>query len=416
MTVHRSGSRARRTKSQARKADGSPPAVSAFHSIHERAAIAAGTPHPEDRTLRQGAVLVSRALWDWFWHLARYAFDKAPPFLPYDAPDTGIITVDDRTTIGLAGDWGSGTDSAYAVAKAMRALSPDITIHLGDVYYTGSRAEFRDYFLPEDCWPRGKKGTYALNGNHEMYSAGHAYFAAIKELGQQRSYFCLENAHWRLVALDTGYLCSGNIRVILAKVPFVRKLFHDSTSLPQPLIDWLRDVVFADATDARPVVFLSHHQPYSAFVGEVEYKRVRACIEPYLPRTCLWIWGHEHRMALYSGREGVRGRCIGHGGIPVELPFKVAADNRGLVVYDERVSPAIVDNIRTGYNGFAVMSLVGAAMTLRYYDELSREGDAEDFLLEERWVVVDGAAKGTVKLGARGAALTAVEGLDALVE
>ena len=39
-----------------------------------------------------------------------------------------------------------------------------------------------------------------------MYSGGHAYFRAIQEdFGQEASFFCLENDHWRIVALDSGY-------------------------------------------------------------------------------------------------------------------------------------------------------------------------------------------------------------------
>jgi hypothetical protein len=48
-----------------------------------------------------------------------------------------------------------------------------------------------------------------------MYARGYAYFDRMlprlgpitngKTHGQKASYFCLENQHWRIIALDTGY-------------------------------------------------------------------------------------------------------------------------------------------------------------------------------------------------------------------
>jgi hypothetical protein len=61
----------------------------------------------------------------------------------------------------------------------MEELDPDITIHLGDVYFAGKQEEFDEYFMGADDWPRGSLQrsdeitalpSYALNGNHEMYS------------------------------------------------------------------------------------------------------------------------------------------------------------------------------------------------------------------------------------------------------
>ena len=138
----------------------------------------------------------------------------------------------------LASDLGRN-GSAFAVADAIRAHSPDVAIHLGDVYYSGTKDEFRDYFLGPRCWPRGTlgetrggaRGTYALNGNHEMYSGGAGYFRrALPAFGQETSYFCLENAHWRIIGLDTGYFAKS--------FPFL-ELFVASSDEPRSA-RWLR--------------------------------------------------------------------------------------------------------------------------------------------------------------------------------
>jgi hypothetical protein len=54
------------------------------------------------------------------------------------------------------------------------------------MYYVGDQVEVDENFLgirkppanPVDplCWPKGSQGTFALNGNHEMYARGYAYF------------------------------------------------------------------------------------------------------------------------------------------------------------------------------------------------------------------------------------------------
>src|SRR6202035_5285651 len=66
-------------------------------------------------------------------------------------------------------------------------------------------------------WTRGKVGSFALLGNHEMYAQGIAFFDHLLHTlgsrdrssrnygGQKARFFCLENDHWRILGLDTGY-------------------------------------------------------------------------------------------------------------------------------------------------------------------------------------------------------------------
>jgi hypothetical protein len=56
---------------------------------------------------------------------------------------------------------------------------------------------------------------FCLDGNHEMYARGFAYFDRIlpalgpmlhgKPCAQKASFFCLENEYWRIIGLDTAY-------------------------------------------------------------------------------------------------------------------------------------------------------------------------------------------------------------------
>jgi hypothetical protein len=359
--------------------------------------------------------LLTRAWWKWLWKYLKVVFTKREQFAEYEQPFTerpGVYSIPSTCVIALAADWGTGTASAYAVRDQIRARRPDITIHLGDVYYSGTDQEFKDFFLGEDDWPRGSLqragprsagGTYTLNANHEMYSGGTGYFrVALPSLGQQTSYFCLENEHWRFVAIDTGYF-SRSVP-LLERIPALHHL-HTAN------LAWLERVVFADRTDRRPVVLLSHHQWFSAY--DSEYKRIGKQVRPFLDRVLLWFWGHEHRFAGYApfGFDGasVRARCIGHGGMPIELGGQPKQDrNRPLVFADDRENPdasaALGDRI--GYCGFAVVSLVGARLEVEYVDEKG------EVLLTERWMRdgerLVGSASGGNKLRVFGRPLSAL--------
>jgi hypothetical protein len=159
---------------------------------------------------------LSKAFLRWVKDYLKVAFSRRHRFLHYDSSNraAGINTLPGDCTVALASDWGSGTEMAYRVRDRIVSHDPHITVHLGDVYYTGKIEEFADYFLGDDDWPRGSLQpgdestalpSYTLNANHEMYSGGFGYFDAIQRLGQETSYFCLENEHWRIVALDSGY-------------------------------------------------------------------------------------------------------------------------------------------------------------------------------------------------------------------
>ena len=72
------------------------------------------------------------------------------------------------------------------VADRIRQFHPDLTIHLGDVYYVGDQTEIDENFLGKKTspyepvqWPTGAKGSFALSGNHEMYARGMGYISSI---------------------------------------------------------------------------------------------------------------------------------------------------------------------------------------------------------------------------------------------
>jgi len=308
-------------------------------------------------------------------------------FLTYakSDPDQGVYRLegdDTKIRIALAGDWATGTDEAALIGQLIAKFKPHYSIHLGDVYYVGGPNEVDENFLGiksssndyDPClWPNGSRGSFALNGNHEMYARGYAYFDRMlpklglisdgKPHGQKASFFCLENDHWRIIDLDTGYNSIG--------WPIIEYIKQPACALRAEQIDWLREVVRPRDDDSRGIILLTHHQYYSRY--DYWYTKQAKQLAEFFSRPVLWFWGHEHRMAIYPEygvRGGIRafGRCIGHGGMPVDLPpAKPKHPDRAVEFVDKRHYPND-ENLTIGFNGFARMSLDGNRTTIDYVD------------------------------------------------
>jgi hypothetical protein len=330
--------------------------------------------------------------WAWFksWLAATYRMDiesffvpaeKKHPFDPYPlAGERGhydlstMLAPDNSIRIAFAGDWGTGTDEAQRIADNMVAPNPELTIHLGDVYYVGLDAEVKENCLGHDThiykgvfWRNGSKGSFALNGNHEMYSGGNGYFDTfLPTLGiptsqdkqQLRSYFCLETPGWRILAIDTGYN-SANL--------------FGNCKLDDNLIDWLRTVI-DPVKNRKPTVLLSHHQWFSDF-GDDAYETPADQMAEFLKdQEIIWLWGHEHRLSLYNKYKGSNGitayaRCIGHGGTPVEIR-QPTVDVHQVEYYDasNQRTQTLEDGTVVGLNGYVQMVIKDSTLTLEYLD------------------------------------------------
>jgi hypothetical protein len=285
----------------------------------------------------------------------RHAFNADPP---------EPVEINDRARIILVGDWGSGIPRAQRVASGMRAAIEQArregrevhVIHLGDVYYSGWEYEYRNRFL--EHWPvrpdeADTMGSWCLNGNHDMYSGGHAYFDVLLADPRFRrqgraSFFRLYNTNWQLLGLDTAW---------------------DDNGLKDPQASWLADTL---ARNAHKPVLLTHHQLFSAFEDAPEAGQIlRQKLRPLLQQQPVhsWFWGHEHRFVIYDPTAEVRhARLIGNGGVPVYMTHK---DSDGFV------SPVAFEDrrfIQSGLEhwamlGFAVLDFDGPKMNVSYVDE-----------------------------------------------
>ena len=231
---------------------------------------------------------------------AKTLYDRlfADSFPQQRPTDDGIESIPNHARVALMADWGTGLYGAPAVAKSIENDGDrlDAILHLGDIYYSGLSNEVEERFL--QFWPRRSDAvSRALNANHEMYCKGEGYFQRVlPAFGQRSSYLALQNDHWTLVGLDTGY---------------------DDHDLDDQQLAWVREV-FAQAGD-RKIALLSHHQLFSHF--ESQGTDLANKLGPLLAagRVTAWYWGHEHRCAIYApsaAHGGMHGRCLGHGGMP----------------------------------------------------------------------------------------------------
>jgi hypothetical protein len=338
----------------------------------------------------------------WLASYLKYAFTRRYPFPDYTkTTNTGIYRLAPAIPgavikLAIAGDWGTGTKEAETIAGHMKDESPDLTIHLGDVYYVGDAPE-----IDENCfgkstdnfkgvkWPHGARGSFALNGNHEMYANGKPYFTKFLDSlgmparmpGQIASFFCLETDSWRIIALDTGYNSVGV--PILSLIPGINHIpaIGGDCHLESALITWLRETV-RPAGDPKATLLLSHHQYCTAFSDNAYSKPAEQLSEFFRGQDVVWIWGHEHRLGIYEkfsalGGVSAYGRSVGHSGMPVllETPDPQKAP---IELYDSR-SHALDDGSQVGENGYVILSIAGAVLTLDYRDLSNAQLLAESF-------------------------------------
>ena len=242
-------------------------------------------------------------------------FEKAP--YPQGVPGTKPLPPNAK--VALLADWGGDNPAARRIASITTKQQGNIGIHLGDIYYGGIQSECETFLQlwpfqtnikhPEIGVPAGS--SFALNGNHEMYSGGEAYFdVVLKAFGQPQPFFCPENEFWRLIGLDTAYN-GGRLKPGDLNDPIARQW------------NWLIEIL--KKSDGKKNILLTHHQPVSAHAAEFSASLpLRTDVADLLategvsPEAIFgWFFGHEHRCALYQDSATQFNAClIGNGCIP----------------------------------------------------------------------------------------------------
>ncbi|MGH9396506.1 MAG: metallophosphoesterase family protein [Terriglobia bacterium] len=283
-----------------------------------------------------------------------------------------------KARVAILGDWGTGQQAALNVLEQIAAKKPDVVIHLGDIYYSGTAFEDQTYFY--EPWSRilnlaqTKIPTFTMSGNHDMYSGGCGYYNLIDQLGQRASYFCLRNNDWQFLAMDTG--------------------LHDSnpswngaaaTYLEDAELIWHKDKI--GGAGNRRTVLLSHHPLFTAYEnieGGAVNLRLYAQVNTFIPKVDLWLWGHEHNFVVYEPYMGVeRARCLGHAAFPLSVDERPVQPHFAQVpvMKKDRNGKDITLGSADGVvnHGYAIIDLDGASAAVGYY----QDSDATTPLFEE---------------------------------
>lgn len=296
------------------------------------------------------------------------------------AGDTGGDS--ERVRVVFVADWATGTDIAKNVMRCIGEQQPDIVIHLGDVYYSGTKQEMQEHFLSivREHLP-AKTQVFNLAGNHDLYAGGDGYYWLIDELGQPASYFCLRNDHWQILSIGAP--------------PEIGSPMSAQAAAPDidPLeVEWHRHKIATAA--GRKTIMLSHYQLFTASgnIARSADNRPLAVNQVFMDAFAdhladidAWFWGHEHNLAAFDPYLGLeRGRCIGSGAIPVALmwePYETLDD----LALPEGVDAAPVMNpdCRLGHDGdhyhhaFCVLDIDGPDGEMTYFQVPGVDGDAE---------------------------------------
>lgn len=312
------------------------------------------------------------------------------PYRRYTAHDDFVESMpNEPLTIAFVSDWGTGTPTARNVLRNIADHRPDIFIHLGDVYYSGTRREMDENFLrivrqllPQTTVVR------ALAGNHDLYAGGEGYYWLLDEIDQAASYFCLRNDHWQLLAVGAPPEKADPTNA-LSSIPIV----------DEAEVVWHQHKLAT--AGGRKTIMLSHYPLFTASgnIGRTVDKRPLA-LNPvlydafcdYLTDIDLWLWGHEHNLVAFDPYLGLeKGRCIGSGAIPVPLlwqPYKTLPD---LALPEGVVEPPhIRHDIQLGHDGdhyhhgYAVLTLTGSVGQLAYYEVAGV--DSRRQLIKSEWI------------------------------
>ena len=362
-----------------------------FEALQARARGDEATAEQKENELKGGTCDPS-----WAETLVEYAnyfgLDGTRGTIPYITPAVAgdwVVEIPDGARIAMLGDWGTGTQSAITMLRQVKQQQPDILVHLGDVYYSGTADECQRNFraIIDDVFdrPNHQLPVFNMAGNHDMYSGGQGFYDLLRVLNpppldQKASFFCLRttNKAWQFLAMDTGLHDFDPLAVtdVVTFIDPAEEAWH---------LRRLNEI----KESGGQTILLSHHQLFSAFsaIGPEQADGFRSPCNPKLLTTfnkfqasapiAAWFWGHEHNLCIYEPyAELAKGRCIGHGAVPV-----MTSQNPYVTQTDIKNAPALVPATQLGVNdrvyahGYTMISLdpAGGPAKAQYYSTTAPE-------------------------------------------
>ncbi len=289
------------------------------------------------------------------------------------------IEIDDADTLSLAlvGDMGTGAffdgedqlSPPDAIMEQVEKLDVDYTIHLGDVYPLGT-AGFYELFLK--TWKPGRRGSFNINSNHDMYAWGKGYFdVGLKdpmfEVQQGTSYFVVEFGEWIVVGIDGAYhakppwMFEGNVGDLSVQALRCCQIPNCVISHQGAFLNKVRQQI--ERTGQKVMVLTHHH----ALAPEGTHTSVLwdQVVESLGRAPDVWYFGHVHAAAVYSKHSAAgpdtKVRVMGHGAIPFTAPAEMAENcGEGQPIECYAHSPYndnVPEHRGRSMNGFAAVTL-----------------------------------------------------------
>lgn len=317
------------------------------------------------------------------------------------SPITTNIKDQNTLTIAVMGDWGTGpyNDNGFKspsalVGSAIKNLplkdKPDITLHLGDVYYAGLGNEEMNKLLKH--FPKSKLANFTLNSNHEMYDGANGYFnVALDNLlfikhQNKTSYFAITFGNWVIIGLDTAYYDSSS-------------MYMDGALYDADQIKFIKDL---NINKTQKIILMTHHTGFTAdgknltkptFDGTNIKKPLFTQIINALGRAPdYWYYGHIHNGIVYNNLskageykcpsgESPQLRCVGHGAIPFGKGTGLHQGGQNIpgITYFAQTpmpnssTPSQLLDLRV-LNGFALITLTPAGISEQFYEVSSAKG------------------------------------------
>ena len=314
--------------------------------------------------------------------------DKKIPYRRYRSMDDFVVPLPEKERekeslkIAFVSDWATGTAVARNVMRNIADQQPDVVIHLGDIYYSGTRKECEENFLNVvRTYLPASVPVYTLAGNHDLYAGGEGYYWLLDQVDQPASYFCLRNDDWQILAVGAPPETEDPADA-LTHVP----------TIDEQEVAWHKDKI--QNSGGRKTVMLSHYQLFTASgnIGRTPDNRPLAinpvlhnAFKDELEKIDLWMWGHEHNFIVFNPYLGLeRGRCIGSGALPVSLIWQPYSQLPNLALPDHITEPPRINlDAQLGHDGdhyhhgYGVLTLDGEEGEMVYYQVAGTEGDSE---------------------------------------
>lgn len=323
----------------------------------------------------------------------KYIFPKKKHAFVVNTKNPKTVTSND-ITFAVLGDWGTGkwrdgdqqiNCPSELVMRGIQNLTDtnglpivDTIIHLGDVYYAGTKKEETDNFINHLPKKYANK-FFTLNSNHEMYDGangyfdralGNPYFGAQNGVG----YFAIEGNSWVIVCLDSGFYDESGL--------YMKGAITNDADLKKHQVKFLAQY----ANTNKQLILMTHHNGINYNGTErndkqnkgVLWNQVTDALKGKTPDT--WYWGHIHNAFVYNDNNSIvanstsinggkpKFRCCGHAAIPygVATNFDInTMDYYAKTLMDVK-KPDETQKIRI-LNGFATIRLTDSFMTETFY-------------------------------------------------